>query len=267
MVAVAVGAVTVAAVTGLAMRSPRDPRTGGDAEGALEPLEDKRARIRLPLEGFEPAIAGVPLGATEPRPIVLVVHDAGDQPEPTCERFANITAGHPFVLCPALAAIGMPVEPPPGPVARPDPAPATTRVEAELRGALEALKYRFGRYVAPGSVVLVGIGAGVPAVLEIMQQDPSFFSRVLLVGTDQQQWSSTRAATFATRGGKRVLFACLDPECQKHAARNVLFTERAGAQARYLDPIPGSSRFDARTAEALKKNLPWLTEGDPRFRR
>jgi len=257
----------VAVVTGLVAARTCDSRPRGAADGALEPLEAKDARIQLPVEGFEPATLVVPLGATDPRPIVLVVHDADDQPEPTCERFAAITAGHPFVLCPALAAIGEAAEPLAGLVAHPEPAPATTRVEVELRGALEALKYRFGRYVASGAVVLVGIGSGVHPVLEIMQQDPTFFSRVILVGTDQHEWSSTRAATFATRGGKRVLFACLDASCQKYGARNVLFTERAGAQARYLEPTPGSPQFDQRTADTLKRSFPWITEGDPRYPR
>ena len=205
-------------------------------------------------------MVSVPTGATEPRPIVVVLHGDGGRPEPHCEIWRRITGATTFVLCPRGQAL------PPDPSGQqrytfPDP----DRTQAELRAGLAALKARFGRHVAPGPVVLVGVGSAVVHVCAVMQQDPSFFTRVVLVGGPQHDWSSTQAATFATRGGQRVLFVCLDTQCRKRAERNVLFTERAGALARHAHAPRGTRGSDPALAEVLEPEWSWLIEGDPRY--
>ena len=54
--------------------------------------------------------------------------------------------------------------------------------ERELRAALRSLKQRFERYVAKGPVLLAGFGAGADHAAFLARQEPTFFSRVALLG-------------------------------------------------------------------------------------
>src|SRR6187402_2399597 len=67
---------------------PEPPKLSG------EQLQD------LPVPGYGTAVVSVPLGAREPRPVVLALHGNYDRPEWQCEVWRTITGGFPWVLCP-----------------------------------------------------------------------------------------------------------------------------------------------------------------------
>ena len=90
--------------------------------------------MELDVKGFGPATLALPLAATTPRPIVVVLHGARDRAEWQCGSFRGLLGGRVFILCPrgqaasaGLYWLG-----------------SVDEAEAELRAGLVALTARFG---------------------------------------------------------------------------------------------------------------------------
>lgn len=227
----------------------------------LPALEAESWLIELPVEGFAPASVSVPLGATRALPIVIALHGAGDRPEWQCGTWRGIADNRAFVVCPR----GIPHP------SFPASAPrytwgAVAATERELRGALRALKARFGEYVAPGSVVLTGFSLGASHAVNILREEPSFFARVVLVEGGAREFSATLGAVFAKNGGKRVMFVCTQPACKPGAQIAVRLTERGGAQAELVDAGNLGHVLDGRAAAAIKPRFLALVADDPRWK-
>ena len=56
--------------------------------------------VALDVDGFGKAALAVPLGANEPRQVVIALHGAADRPEWACGAWRGIVGPRPFVLCP-----------------------------------------------------------------------------------------------------------------------------------------------------------------------
>jgi pimeloyl-ACP methyl ester carboxylesterase len=237
------------------------PASQQQGSGRLDPLHEKSWRMQIPVEGFESASVSVPLGATSPRPVVIVLHGDADRPEWQCGTWRHIAGSEVFVLAPR----GLPRGAASGNVQR-YTFGSFEQTAQELRAALAALKYRYGSYVAPGPAVLVGFTLGARHALRLLRQEPAFFARVVLVGPAPKAWTPTLAAAFAQRGGQRVLFACFDPGCRTASRRSVLFLHRAGADALLLPP-GGARGLDQRMVNQLQREWSWVVSGDPRFSR
>jgi predicted esterase len=227
----------------------------------LPPLKAESWLIQLKLEGFEPASVSVPLGATEPRPILVALHGAGDRPEWQCGTWRGISDSRGFVVCPrGISHSGFPAS----------DARFTWKdhgaTALELRAALRALKARFSDHVAPGSVVLTGFSLGAAHAVELLRQEPSFFSRIVLVEGGTRSWSATLGTAFATQGGKRVLFACTQPACLPGALTAQRLAQRGGALAELVDAGNLGHVLDGRAAAAIKPRFEWLVEDDPRWK-
>jgi poly(3-hydroxybutyrate) depolymerase len=211
-------------------------------------------RSQLPVAGYGAATVVLPLGATRARPIVVVLHGARDRAEWQCGAFAGLLGGRAFILCPR----GPEVEPGYFGLGSVDDS------EAELRASLAALKARFGAYVAPSPVLLIGYAEGADVAADLARQEPSFFARVALLRGGASAFSSTGAKVFAERGGKRLLFFCVDEHCEQDGAARAMAVVRAGAEAKSVRRELGPY-LDAPFIEALRPELPWLIEGDSRF--
>lgn len=220
----------------------------------LAPLVAESWRIDLPVPEFEPASVAVPLGARAPRPVVIALHGIADRAEWQCGTWTGIARAQAFVLCPRGVRKG-----------QVETFTDVGRTERELRAALKALKHRFGAHVAPGPVVLAGYSLGATHAVAIAKQEPSFFSRLVLVEGGHEAISATIAAVFARGGGKRVLFACGQAACEKAAERRMLFIRRAGAEAELVSAPGVGHALESRMAAAIRERWAWLTEGDPRF--
>jgi pimeloyl-ACP methyl ester carboxylesterase len=226
----------------------------------LGPLSAESWRIDLPVEGFGAAALSVPLGAKEARPVVIALHGSGDRADWQCGTWTGITNGYPFVVCPR----GVPRPHNPGEVETFNYG-SFADTERELRGALRALKRRFGDYVAPGPVVLAGFSLGATLSVLIAQEEPSYFSKLVLIEGAYEHWSSHDAAVFAKRGGQKLLVVCAQAGCEAAAQRAVLFTKRAAADADFVYPGPLGHMLDGRVASAIKTRFAWLVEDDPRW--
>jgi poly(3-hydroxybutyrate) depolymerase len=222
----------------------------------LAPLSAASWRAELPVKGFGPATVALPLGATSPRPIVVVLHGARDRAEWQCGSFRGLLGGGVFILCPqgmlatgegGLYGLG-----------------SFDDSVAELRAGLAALKARFGAHVAPSPILLIGYAEGAAVAADLARQEPSFFQRVALVNGNPAAFSLSATKIFAQRGGKRVLFFCANEACQSNAGERALLLTRAGVAAKSIKADVGPY-LDARFVEALRGEVPWLTDGDARF--
>jgi hypothetical protein len=209
--------------------------------------------IELDVPGFGKAALAVPLGANAPRPIVIALHGSSDRPEWACAALRSIAGPAPFVLCPRG-------------VARADFSASDARytfgsvddTARELRAALAALKQRFGAYVAAGPVVFAGFELGADQVAWIAVQEPSFFSRLLLIEASPASWPSSRAALFGRTGGQRVLFAFGTVHRAEFELRAVL-TNRGGAEARAVFLGDGPVTLEPPSRRLLIQNWSWFS--------
>jgi poly(3-hydroxybutyrate) depolymerase len=230
--------------------------SGGKQGKSLPPLVGESWRVELAVKGFGPASVALPLGATTPRPIVVVLHGASDRADWQCGSFRGVLGGKVFIVCPQGIAAGN---------AGHFALGSVDDTSAELRAALAALKARFGKHVAAGPVVLVGYAEGAAMAAELARQEPSFFARLALVQGDPTTFTPTTATVFAQRGGKRALFFCTDAACDDNAVTRALLLQRARVEARAVRKDVGPY-LDERFTAALAPEVSWLLEGDARFK-
>jgi len=223
---------------------------------ALAPLSAPSWRIELPVKGFGPATLALPLAATSPRPIVVVLHGAHDRAEWQCGSFRGLLGGSVFILCPQGIVA-------PGAGGFYGLGNVDDSV-AELRAGLAALKARFGAHVAASPIVLIGYAEGAAVAADLARQEPAFFARVALVGGNPAAFSASATKIFAERGGKRVLFFCTDESCDTIGGERALLLTRAGVAAKSVKTDAGPY-LDQRFVDALRGQVPWLVEGDARF--
>jgi hypothetical protein len=226
----------------------------------LPPLAAPSWLVDLDVPGFEKASVAVPLGATEPRPIVIALHGDADRPEWQCGTWVGIAKSHPFVLCPrGVLRKDLKLEP-----ARYGWG-GVEDGEKELRAALHALKGRFAKHVAPGSVVMAAFGAGVKQAAWVVRQEPSFFARVIFVGAGPDDWSAGFAGLFAAGHGRRMLFVCSDPECKTESEHYLMMARGAGTDAKLLDAGEIGRQLDPRVASAISPEFWWIVDDDSRY--
>ena len=222
----------------------------------LAPLTAPSWRTELPVKGFGPAMVALPLGATSARPIAVVLHGAHDRAEWQCGSFRGLLGGHVFIVCPegvvqsaagGFYGLG-----------------SFDDSGAELRAALGALKARFGAYVASGPILLIGYAEGAAVAADLARQEPSFFARVALVNGDSTAFTPSATKIYAERGGKRVLFFCLDQACEVEGGERARLLSRAGVPSKVILAKVGPY-LDPPFVDALRSQLPWLVEGDARW--
>ncbi len=217
----------------------------------LSPLDGPSA-VELAVEGFEPAAAHAPLGATEARPVLIALHGDGADPRANCKRWSEVVPPGGFILCPRGAP-------------RPDSGkqPHEVTAQKELRAALSSLKEKFGHHVGASPAVLVGIGAAAPHAMTIAMQQPEFFAQLVIADGGYKRWTAGMAKTFDRRGGRRVLFVCTAKDCPEAVARPVTVTRSANVETRLIEAgDSGKQVFDVVAA-----GWSWLVERAPDWRR
>jgi hypothetical protein len=210
--------------------------------------------VRLPLEGFGDAVVSVPLGATSPRSVVLGVHGRNDRPEWACGEWRGVTDAHPFILCPH----GTPVKAAPGQGLAFSGAERTRR---EIEAGIEALRARFGPYVAEGPMIYAGFSLGAILGVAIVADEPARFPIAVLGEGGQREWTSERAARFARGGGSRVLFVCSTWACEAAAPPALAALRGAGVEAKMISAGHIGHLVDDRVVAAVRGAWPWVASG------
>ncbi|HET9932062.1 MAG TPA: hypothetical protein VFQ35_15270 [Polyangiaceae bacterium] len=225
------------------------------AKGALPPLTASSWLIGLPNAESGEAKVAVPLGAVKARPLLIALHGEVDRPEWQCGSYRGITHGRSFILCPsgpARAALGG-VRAPVADTAR------------ELRAEIAALKAKFGAHLARGSVVLAALGPTVEQALTIALEEPSFFSRLVLVNGSLSRLDAAFATRYGQLGGERVLVVCSRGACDADADTRARSLRPSGVEVHFVVPERGEG-LDGEIARVIEEQWPWLVGSDSRWR-
>jgi len=212
----------------------------------------------LPMPPGHAAFVSVPLGATEPRPVMVGMHGAGDRPEWACGGYRAATDAFPFIICPR----GFPQGP-----SAPDKffTPGAERMAEDITSALAALRARFGPYVAEGPLLYAGFSLGAIHGAKLLAAHASTFPVALLIEGGYTEITPALAARYAEQGGKRVMLGCGQAACRPsfQAAERAL--RRAGIEVMLLDAGTGRHNLDGPMMRALRDAWPQLVAGDPRW--
>lgn len=195
------------ASVGVAVTPPPKPKPG------LPPLVGVSWIEHLDLPDRKEAYVCPPIGAREPRPLIVAVHGAGDRAEWSCGGWRMVAGEYAFVVCPQ----GLKMD------AQRFAWDSAETIRRRVPQAIAAARARFGEYIADGPVMYVGFSQGAtlagPTLLDPAQPFP-------VVGLSEGAYASVRNPTFARqlreRGVQRVLLACGTPNC---------FTTMRGAEA------------------------------------
>jgi hypothetical protein len=239
-----------------------DARATPDASAAREPLAGFPWQIDL----SDPPDAGadgggkttklgcvsVPLGAREPRPIMIALHGGSDRPEWACGAWRGITGAYPFLVCPH--GVGS------NEASLAWSSPADTR--ARVARAIAETKRIFGSWVREAPIVLVGFSMGATQAALLAQSQPQIYRRVALAESAYAPEPAMEfARPWAAGGGERAIFLCTTAGCEapyRKAAQNVA---RHGVPAR-LD-IAGTNQHGMWeiVVRSMRRDWPWLVEG------
>jgi predicted esterase len=199
----------------------------------------------------------VPLGATEPRPVMVGMHGAGDRPEWACGGYRAATDAFPFILCPrGLSHGGSPEK---------YWSPGAARIEEDIASAVAALRARFGGHVADGPLLYAGFSLGAMHGAQVLADEPKLFSAALLVEGGYSELTTFVANTWSKGAGRRALLACGSPSCPAEFGRAEKSLRNAGIETRVLDARTGRHNLDGEMMKALRGALPWLVRDDPRW--
>ncbi len=251
-----------------ALQLPAEPTPAVDAAPpGLPPLTAENPLVALPVPGFEEAVVSLPLGATEPRPVVLALHGNFDRPDWQCSVWREITKGFPFVLCPR------------GILRRDVPRSwdrwewaSIERTDREIEAALAAMREKYADYLAPGPVLFTGFSLGAILALGIMERHPQQYGPVVLTEGGENGWTKARVRKIFGELGDagssphaKVLFACGQQGCVGKSRALAKRLERYGLSVRVVLGKGAGHTYDGPVADAILGEWPFLVEGDERF--
>lgn len=191
-----------------------------------------------------------PLGAVEPRPLVVGVHGAGDRPDWACGGWRLAAQAGAFVVCPRGSPLGGQT------FGWSSPQALAKRVEAAVTAARE----RYGPYVASGPMIYAGFSQGATLAEPLLRQQAARFPIVILAeGGYQTSRSPGFARAFHDAGGRRIALVCGSRACFQSgiAAKKVL--ERAGIEALVLGDELAGHNLNQRMQRALESAWPQIS--------
>lgn len=197
----------------------------------------------------------VPLGAREPRPIMIALHGGSERPNmPTvCPAWRAISEGYPFVVCPRgfggnERALGW-----------------RTKEDTEQRiaRAVAATKRTFAAWVKDTpTLVLAGFSMGGTQVASLAGAYPARYRRVAVGDSAHDPGSSLRFSTaWVTGRGERAIFLCTTSGCEpslRAASKNV--AARQGHARLVVAPTQVHGLSPA-AAQAMRRDFGWLVAG------
>ena len=249
-----------------ACASPADAGPGqGPVDASVEPPPVTVDAGMVPLAGdwIEPLSlpggAGAwvmpPVGATEPRPVVVAVHGAMSDSGEHCSTWRVIVDAYAFVVCPSGTKIRKYVY----------VWSSSQAIDDGIDASLAALKARYGAYVAEGPPIYAAFsqGANLAGPVLTRKTGPHFARAMLTEGGYRALETATAARAFGTAGGGRVLFTCSQPGCAMGFSASSATLEREGIPARVVYAGNHGHGMPPAVRTAINEALPWLVDGLP----
>ena len=227
----------------------------------MPPLELTDPFVLVDLDGFGPAVVSVPVGASQPRPVLVAAHGNFDTPEWQCEIWRGVVGDRAFVLCPR------------GSVRSDSPSrrdlryeyPSNRRLEEEIDAAVVALRSVFGGYVDDGVMVYAGFSLGAIMGVSVLSRRADRFPWAVLIEGGHREWSVSSRRAFAAAGGSRVLFACGQWDCAVRAEESSRLLAGVGVDTRVVYAKGGGHTYGGSVAEQIGMAFDWLVRGDGRW--
>jgi hypothetical protein len=254
-----------------AERPPPDDR---DAAPAVPPAptaavvdagDDRDALADFPelyelREGSERlGFVSVPVGAREPRPIIVALHGGSDRPERACPAWRIASDAYPFVVCPRgwggnEARLGW---------------RSAADSKARIARAIASVKRTFGAWVKDtDTIVLAGFSMGASAVARIAESEPQTYRRIVIGDSAHDPWPALSfSRAWVAGGGERAMFMCTTSGCEpsmRAAAKRVAaqkVTASTAFAARLVIAPTQVHALSSRAAGSLRRDWPWLVEG------
>ncbi|HYQ46482.1 MAG TPA: hypothetical protein VER11_31150 [Polyangiaceae bacterium] len=250
-------------VAASASATPADARAAlptvpsSESKPPLAPLSNVAWIEHLDLDDQHEGYVCPPIGAREPRPLIVAVHGAGDRPEWACGGWRMVAGEYAFVVCPQGLKMDATR------FAWDNPETIRRRVES----ALVATRARFGEYIAEGPTLYVGFSQGAtlagPTLLDPAQSFPFF---ALAEGGYNLLRDRTFLGKLKARGVESVLLACGTPACftsMRVAEQNLSAT---GIQALIGGDAKSGHNLNGEMQAGLQKVWPEFVAGLPNWR-
>jgi predicted esterase len=233
-----------------------DAAPGEDAK-TLAPLGSAEWMESLDLGDGKRASLTVPLGATEPRPIWIAAHGAGDRPEWACGGWRLATDTYPFIVCPRGRPLG----------ANAFVWGSPKDIVQATRAAVEIVRARFGAYVAEGPLVYAGFSQGANlASAAILDPSMPAIDRVIFAeggyGTTADRGVARR---LRDHGITRAWLVCGQVDCRTSAAEATQVLARAGIDVSTGGDVRSGHNLNMAMQKAIARDLGWLVRDDPRW--
>ena len=260
------------AFTGAACRRPPSHQPSERSEGSEESETtvlaadvDARAPVgmtplaaewmeRIDLPGGQVVYVAPPVGSMEPRPVVVAVHGAVDDPALMCSAWRLIADVHPFVVCPGGAPLGGSKY-----VWR-----SSDAIDRSVDAALAAVRERWGERVHPGPAVYAAFSQGANMAGPVLGRRRGRFARAVLTEGGYHAFEQLAPAkAYAAAGGERILFTCSQPGCAGAFERSRPAPMRAGVNVRVSYSGPHGHSIPPPVRESLNAALPWVVDGLP----
>jgi predicted esterase len=143
--------------------------------------------------------------------------------------------------------------------------PDHLKLSEELMAARSAMLERYAPLLQTDQSVYVGYSQGASMGVLAVANHGDLWPRLALVEGGYDDWTSSLARSYKSRGGRRVLFVCGTEHCRKSASQAVTTLTRAGVAARLLMAPNGGHRPDGPVAVRVREGLDWLLDGDVQF--
>lgn len=211
---------------------------------------------RLEADAGSVAFVALPLGAREPRPVLVATHGSRDRAEWACGGWRLAVRAHAFVLCPQ----GSPVS---GNLYGWASAAA---LKAAVERALVALQRRFGAHVAEGTPVYAGFSQGaILAPPLLLESGTQFATAVFAEGGYASLENAAFARNYYRNGGRNLLIACGTAACFSRASHARPVLERAGLRVAVGGDASAGHNLNEPMQAALRKTFSELLRDDRRW--
>ena len=223
----------------------------------LPPLTGVAWIEHLDLEGGHEAYVCPPIGAREPRPLIVAVHGAGDRAEWSCGGWRMVAGEYAFVVCPQ----GLKMD------AMRFGWDSAETIRRRVASALVAVRARFGEYIAEGPTLYVGFSQGAtlagPTLLDPAQSFP-------FIALAEGGYGLVRDRAFLgklkARGVESVLLACGTAACFTSMRAAEPNLSAAGIQALIGGDPSSGHNLNGEMQAGLQKVWPDFVAGLPNWR-